>query len=270
MHNALLEGKAIGANTVQFFTANQRTWHTKPLSDEAVLLWEKARDETGIEVVMSHDSYLINLGSPDKEILAKSRKAFRLELERCLLLGVTYLNFHPGAYTTGTLEEGLDTIIESLLEIAPLANTGKTRLLLETTAGQGSCMGSKFEEIAYLIQKTHKILPIGVCIDTCHIFAAGYDIRTKEGFNKTIEEFDEKIGLSNLYAFHVNDSLKPLGSRADRHASLGKGLIGLPCFEALMQHEKLSHMPKYLETPDHTIWSEEIALLSKFREVISK
>ncbi len=264
VHNALLHGQEIGATTIQLFTANQKTWNGKPLTKEAVLLWEQAKKESNIDVVMSHDSYLINLGSPDKEGLHKSRKAFHEELERCHLLNVNYLNFHPGAYTSSSMEQSLDTIIESLLEIAPLANKGNTRLLLETTAGQGTSVGSKFEEIGYIIKGVHHKLPIGVCIDTCHIFVAGYDIRTPKALEKTLAEFDEKVGLSHLYAFHINDSLKALGSRVDRHASLGKGEIGLPCFQALMHHPKLLKLPKYLETPDHTIWPQEIELLRSY------
>jgi deoxyribonuclease-4 len=266
VHNALLQGKEIGATTIQLFTANQRTWNTKPLTAEAVSLWEEAKEETGIDVVMSHDSYLINLGAIDKEVLHKSRHAFHEELSRCLLLNINYLNFHPGAHTTSSREECLETIIESLLEVAPLASKGKTKLLIETTAGQGSTIGAQFEEIGYLISRTKDKLPIGVCIDTCHIFAAGYDIRTKEGWDKTLAAFDEKVGLSYLHAMHINDSLKPLGSRADRHASLGKGQIGLPSFQALMHYPKLHHIPKYLETPDPALWPQEIDLLTSYAE----
>ena len=264
VHNALLHGQEIGATTIQLFTANQKTWSGKPLTQEGILLWEKAKKDTGIDVVMSHDSYLINLGSPNQEGLFKSRQAFREELERCHLLDIDYLNFHPGAYTTSSMEESLDVIVESLLTLEPLASKGKTRLLLETTAGQGTSVGSRFEEIGYIIKKTESRLPIGVCIDTCHIFTAGYDIRTPEALEKTVEEFDQKVGLSHLYAFHINDSQKPFASRTDRHASLGKGEIGLQSFEALMHHPKLRPIPKYLETPDPLIWPEEIELLRSY------
>ncbi len=264
-HNALLMGQEIGATTVQFFTANQKTWHTKPVSDEEVLLWKEALEQTGIQKMMSHDSYLINLGSPNKEILHKSKKAFHAELERCHKLNLSFLNFHPGAATGSTEQECLDQIVKSLLEFEKLAEKGPTRLLIESTAGQGSSVGHKFEHLGYLVDKLHKKIPIGICIDTCHIFAAGYDIRDRKGWDRTLKQFDEAVGLKHLYALHVNDSLKALGSRVDRHAALGKGEIGIECFKAMMQHPDLRELPKYLETPDGPpLWKGEIALLRKF------
>lgn len=264
VYNALLHGAKIGATTIQLFTNNQKTWASKPIDPVTIKKWEEAKASTGITVTMSHDSYLINLGSPDHENLQKSRKAFREELERCHLLKIDYLNFHPGAYTSGTREDCLETIVESLLEIAPLAKSGNTRLLFETTAGQGTTVGWNFEELGYLISKTHKSLPVGVCIDTCHIFAAGYDIRTKKGWDEALALFETHIGLKHLYALHLNDSMKPFGSKRDRHAPLGKGEIGLECFEVVMTHPKLKDLPKYLETPNFEIWPEEIALLKDF------
>lgn len=267
VHNALLEGRDIGATTIQLFTSNQKQWNGKKISDEEVAIWKKTIEETGMEHVMSHDSYLINLGSPDAIILEKSRKAFREEIERCHHLQIPYLNFHPGAATKGTVEECLETIVESLNALEPIAAEGKTRFLLETTAGQGTSVGHQFDQIAYIIQNVHKKIPIGVCIDTCHIFAAGYDIRTEEGWKKTLGEFDATIGLSHLYAFHINDSQKDLGSRVDRHACLGQGYIGLECFRFLMTSPKTRHLPKYLETPDGLpVWKQEIALLKNFAE----
>lgn len=263
--NALLEGAQIGATTIQFFTANQKTWHSKPIAPETVTLWEETLKTTGIEKVMSHDSYLINLGSPDPEGLAKSRRAFENELHRCHLLNVSFLNFHPGAALKSSEEACLETIVASLLALEKKIHQGKTRLLIETTAGQGSSVGHRFEHLGYLIDQLHRKIPIGVCIDTCHIFAAGYDIRTEEGWEQTLKEFDEKVGLQHLYALHVNDSLKPLGSRVDRHASLGKGLIGSDSFKAMMRHPVLQALPKYLETPEGPpVWKHEIELLRKF------
>lgn len=259
--NALYEGASIGATTIQLFTRNQKQWHGKKYSEEEIALWEKAMDETGLVDVMSHDSYLINLGSPDKEMLRKSRAAFHEELERCQTLKIPYLNFHPGAATTGTEQECLDTIVESLLELEPLCK-GKTRILLEATAGQGTSVGHRFEHLGYLLKETHKKIPIGICIDTCHIFAAGYDIRTKEGWKKVLHEFDQIVGLDHLYAFHMNDSMKDLGTRVDRHAPLGEGKIGLECFDFLMTHPRTRHLPKYLETPGGPpLWKQEIELL---------
>ncbi len=214
---------------------------------------------------MSHDSYLINLGSPDPLLLEKGRKAFREEIKRCHQLKISYLNFHPGAATKGTEEKCLDTIAESLLSMEDLVHQGHTKLVLETTAGQGTSVGHRFEQIHYILDKTHRKIPVGVCIDTCHIFAAGYDIRTEEGWKKTLQEFDDLIGLKYLSAFHLNDSQKDLGSRVDRHASLGKGKIGMDCFQFLMTSPKTRDLPKYLETPEGPpIWKEEIELLKKF------
>lgn len=263
--NALYEGRDIGATTIQLFTSNQKQWRGRPISKEEISLWKKALEETGIDEVMSHDSYLINLGSPDAEMLGKSRAAFREELERCHLLDIPYLNFHPGAATGGSVEECLNTIAESLVGMEKLAMKGRTRLLLETTAGQGTQVGWRFEEIGAILEKVHKKVPVGVCIDTCHIFAAGYDIRTRETWEKTLREFDEKVGLKHLYAFHLNDSMKDFGTRVDRHACLGEGKIGLECFQFLMTSPKTRHLPKYLETPEGPpVWKKEIELLKGY------
>jgi deoxyribonuclease-4 len=265
--HALLEGEEIGATTIQCFTANQKRWEGKEISDKDIELWEEALVKTGIQKVMSHDSYLINLGSPNKEGLTKSRQAFKQELNRCHQLKISFLNFHPGAALDSSAEECLNTIVASLSSLSFLAEKGPTRLLIETTAGQGSTVGWNFEQIGYLTDKLHKIVPIGVCIDTCHIFAAGYDIRTQEGWDKTLKEFDKIIGLKYLYALHVNDSLKPLGSKRDRHAPLGKGDIGIECFKAMMKHPDLREIPKYLETPDGPpLWKKEIQMLREFAE----
>jgi len=263
-HNALLEGAAIGATTIQLFTRNQRQWNAKPLSDEEIALFKETLAATGLKTIMSHDSYLINLGAADPSNLEKSRNAFKEELKRCHQLGISFLNFHPGAAGTQTTEECLDKICASLKEVEALAGQGSTRLLLETTAGQGSSVGHTFEQIAYIIKAVHKKIPIGVCIDTCHIFVAGYDIRTKQAWEETLKRFKQTIGLEYLFAFHVNDSAKPLGARVDRHASLGKGMIGLESFKTLMQHPELQEIPKYLETPVTEIWKEEIQLLRDF------
>lgn len=263
-YKALINGKEIGASAVQLFTANQKTWNAKPLTEEAIAKWEETKKDSGILKTMSHDSYLINLGSPNPDTLAKSRKLFREELIRCQALKIDYLNFHPGAATTGTVEECLETIVESLLEIADLANKGPTRLLIESTAGQGTTVGWCFEELGYLIAKTADKLPMGVCIDTCHSFAAGYDIRTKAGWEATLKEFDKQVGLEHLFALHLNDSLKPFESRRDRHACLGEGEIGIECFKTVVTHPKLKKLMLVLETPEPDRWPEEIEMLRTF------
>ena len=265
VHNALLEGKEIGATAIQFFTSNQKQWKGRTLTQETVEQWEKTRAETGISHIMSHDSYLINLGGPRLEILEKSRQAFLEEIARCVQLDVHYLNFHPGAALTGDVQECLDRIIESLRLCRPLLEKGTLRLLLETTAGQGSSVGHRFEHLAYIIENVKEEIPIGVCIDTCHIFVAGYDIRTKEAWNHTLHEFDRLIGLPFLHAFHLNDSVKDLGSRVDRHEPLGEGKIGWECFKFLMTDERTRHLPKYLETPGGVEgWKKEIEILKQF------
>lgn len=264
-HNALLEGQQIGATTIQLFTSNQKRWEGKEISDEEAALFQETLHKTGLKKIMSHDSYLINLGSPNAESLSKSRKAFKEELIRCHKLDLAFLNFHPGAALEDSEEECLKRISASLEHFEALADKGSTRLLLEATAGQGSSVGWRFEHLACIIDNVHKKVPIGVCIDTCHIFAAGYDIRTKKGWEETLEEFDRVVGLKHLYAFHVNDSMHPLGSRKDRHAPLGKGEIGLECFRVMMTHPLLREIPKYLETPEGPpLWEEEIAMLRKF------
>ena len=263
--NALYEGERIGATTIQLFTSNQKQWQGRKISDDEVAEWKDALAKTGIESVMSHDSYLINLGSPNPELLEKSRIGFRAELERCHLLDIPLLNFHPGIATDKQEEACLDRIAESLLLLEDNPHIGKTLILLEATAGQGTSVGHKFEHLAHIIQKVDKKVPIAVCIDTCHIFAAGYDIRTPEAWDATLKEFDEIVGLKYLRAFHVNDSMKDLGSRVDRHAPLGEGKIGIECFKYLMTNPLTKNLPKYLETPEGPDgWKKEIAILKAF------
>jgi deoxyribonuclease-4 len=262
---ALAEGESIGATTLQLFTASHKRWVGKPITQEDISKWEINLEKTGMQAVMSHDSFLINLGSPDPASLVKSCKAFTDELQRCHQLKLSFLNFHPGAALESTENECLDAIVKSLLSLEEVILHGNTRLLIETTAGQGSTVGYKFEHLGYLIERLSTKIPIGICIDTCHIFAAGYDIRTAQAWEKTLKEFDDKVGLTHLYALHVNDSLKPFGSRKDRHAPLGKGEIGIECFKAMMQHPVLRDIPKYLETPEGPAgWKEEIKMLREF------
>lgn len=265
IHRALLEGRDIGATTIQLFTSNQKQWQGRPLTPEMIETWYRTLDDTGLSHIMSHDSYLINLGGPRLEILEKSRKAFAEEIGRCVNLNIPYLNFHPGSALDGDVQDCLDRIVESLLLVRPLLEQGQTRLLLETTAGQGSTVGNRFEHLGYIIERVKDVIPIGVCIDTCHIFVAGYDIRTSEGWEKTLAEFDRIIGLPFLYAFHLNDSVKDLGSRVDRHQPLGEGKIGWDCFRFLVTDPRTRHLPKYLETPGGTdLWKNEIQQLRAY------
>lgn len=266
LHNALLHGAAIGATTIQLFTSNQRQWIGRLLSKAELDGWHHALETTSMKQVMSHASYLINLGSNKETLLAKSRSAFVEEITRCLDLKISYLNFHPGAAKGDSVEACLDRIVQGLWALEPLFQQQTTlRLLVETAAGQGSTVGYSFEQLAYMIDRVKEVVPIGVCVDTCHIFAAGYDIRTLDGWEDTLTKFESIVGLHHLYALHVNDSMMPLGSRKDRHANLGDGAIGMACFQAIMQHPKLQAIPKYLETPNgETMWAKEIQLLQSF------
>ncbi|NGX34307.1 MAG: Endonuclease 4 [Candidatus Anoxychlamydiales bacterium] len=262
--NAIYEANSLGANTLQIFTANQRQWRAKPISKEDAKKFIDAKKEKDIKKVVSHNSYLINLGSPKKDSLALSRKAFIEEIKRCHALEIDYLVFHPGSALTSTPDECLDTISESILSFESEIKKGKTKLLLETTAGQGSNVGYKFEHLEYIIKKVKHKVPLGVCLDTCHIFAAGYDIRTKKTWDNTIEEFDRVIGLKFINAFHVNDSKTDFNSRKDRHESIGKGKIGIDTFKFLMKEKNFQNVPKILETPNEDLWKDEIEILKNF------
>ncbi|WP_194843935.1 deoxyribonuclease IV [Candidatus Clavichlamydia salmonicola] len=260
--NALWEGACIGATTVQIFTSNQRRWQRKLLSPEMMADFKAVLQETGLRDIMSHASYLINMASPNEETTIKSRQAFYEEVIASRDLGLKYVNFHPGAALNDSREAGLKRIIQGILLTAPLLENADCYLLLETTAGQGSLLGKTFEELAVILEGTKNYLPMGVCIDTCHIFAAGYDIRTKEGWDQVLQDFDRIIGLKYLKAFHLNDSIYDIGSAKDRHAALGNGKIGWNCFRFLMTDPRTESIPKYLETPDGCpLWQKEIALL---------
>ncbi|HPE84630.1 MAG: deoxyribonuclease IV [Chlamydiia bacterium] len=266
VHNAVIRAAEMEATTLQLFTSNQKQWSSRPIEPEIVEKFLALVEETGMQKIMSHDSYLINLGSPKQDLLEKSIAAFKGEIERCTQLKLSYMNFHPGAATGSEEEECLDTIARSILKCQSLATKDDAPLLLlESTAGQGTALGWRFEHLAHIIEKVAPKMPIGVCIDTCHVFAAGYDIRDKKAWDHTLKEFDDVVGLKYLKALHVNDSLKPLGSRRDRHANLGEGEIGIESFEAMMRHPKLQKLPKYLETPNgDTCWKKEIQLLKDF------
>ena len=264
---ALLQGVEIGASTIQFFTSNQRQWKGRAIHPADLEQWRSTLQETGLQELMSHSSYLINLGSPNEESRVKSQKAFREEIERCQQLQVSYLNFHPGAALEESSEACLDRIVQSLLSMAPFLQNNPLRLLLETTAGQGSSVGHTFSQLGYIVEKVKGSLPIGVCIDTCHIFAAGYDIRSQKTWDQTLVEFDRLVGLHHLFAFHLNDSIKGLGSHVDRHAPLGEGQIGWESFAFLMRDPRVAHLPKYLETPGGpSLWKQEIEALCNLQK----
>ncbi len=262
VENAPLRAREIGATGFALFTKNQRQWVAKPLSDEEVRRFAEACAAAGFAApqILPHDSYLINLGHPEAEGLAKSREAFTEEMRRCEALGLDRLNFHPGSHLRQIpAEESLDRIAESI-NLALDATRGVTAVI-ENTAGQGSNLGFSFEQLRYLIDRVEDRSRVGVCIDTCHAFAAGYDLRTAEACDRTFAEFDRIVGFEYLRGMHLNDALKPLGSHIDRHAPLGTGEIGLTCFEYIARDARFDNLPLILETPDESRWPDEIALL---------
>ncbi len=265
IQNALYEGREIGASTVQLFTANQRQWQRRSLTEEIITKFSTALEETQLSYIMSHAGYLVNPGAPNPEILEKSRLCLYQEIRDCIALGLSFVNFHPGAAIKDSKEACMDRIIASfLLSESLFENAPALTVLLETTAGQGSLIGSSFEELAYLIQGLEGRIPIGVCLDTCHIFAAGYDISSIAGWESVLSHFDRTIGLNYLRAFHLNDSVFALGEKKDRHAPLGEGFIGWESFAFLMQDPRTCFIPKYLETPGGPeLWETEIQRLKQ-------
>ncbi|MCK9337769.1 MAG: deoxyribonuclease IV [Arcobacteraceae bacterium] len=262
VYNAPLNAMEIGAKAFALFTKNQKQWVAKPLDSQTIDLWFKNLELSKIlpKHILPHDSYLINLGSPDNEAREKSLNAFIDEMERCEILGLDRLNFHPGSHLRKISEEAcLDLIAESINKA--LDSTKVVKAVIENTAGQGSNLGYKFEHLAYLIDKVEDKSRIGVCIDTCHMFSAGYDIRTSEAYDKTWNEFDNIVGFKYLMGMHLNDAKPALGSKVDRHDSLGKGNIGLDSFRFLMNDERMDDIPLILETIEPEIWKEEIELL---------
>lgn len=260
----------IGCTTFQLFTKNSNQWKAKPLSDQVVQNYKRLIKLENLKPVIAHDSYLINLCAKDKTILKKSREAFIDELERCELLGIDYLNFHPGSHMGLGEEDGIKLIAESI-NIAHENTKGfKVKSMIETTAGQGTSIGFKFEQIRKIIDLVEDKKRLAVCVDTCHIFAAGYDIRTEKGYIKTFEEFDEIIGLKFLKAFHMNDSKKGLGERIDRHEHIGKGKIGLNGFRFIMNDERFFTIPKILETPKGEDMKEDVINMRKLKSLIKK
>ena len=274
VENAPLNAMAIGAKAFAMFTKNQRQWVAKPLSQKSIDAFKSNLKKSGIlpKHVLPHDSYLINLGSPDTEKLEKSRVAFVDELQRCHQLGLDKLNFHPGShlqkiakrdplYDEKLLQaelECLDLIAESMNWAIEQTKDLDVKLVIENTAGQGSNLGYKFEHLAHLIDKVDDKSRVGVCLDTCHTFTSGYDLRTKEAYEETMNEFEKIVGFEYLMGMHINDSKPKLGSRVDRHHSLGLGELGWDTFRWIMNDERLDDIPLILETIDESIWAKEI------------
>ena len=262
VENAPLNAHEIGAKAFALFTRNQRQWKSSPLTSRSIDLFKERCAAYGYlpSQILPHDSYLINLGHPEAEGLAKSREAFLDEMQRCEQLGLDRLNFHPGSHLNAfPIDDCLDRISESINEA--LNQTSGVTAVIENTAGQGTNLGHTFEQIAHIIDRVEDKSRVGVCIDTAHTLAAGYDIKTTEGFIDTFDKFDKIIGFSYLRGMHINDSKKDLASKVDRHDSIGKGLMGLTTFKMLMNDPRFDNIPMILETPDETIWAEEISYL---------
>jgi len=266
--NAIKNAKEIEATAFALFTKNQRQWFAKPLPQKEIEKFKNLMQKYGFnkDMVLPHDSYLINLGHPNIEKREKSLKSFIDEAKRVEQLGLKYLNFHPGSHLREISEEECLENIANSINYA-IKETESCVFVMETTAGQGSNLGYKFEHLAYLIDKAVDKERIGVCIDTAHIFAAGYDIRTKEAYEKTMKEFDNIIGFKYLKGMHINDSKAKFASRVDRHHSLGKGEIGIDAFKFIMQDKRIDNIPLILETIEPSLWPEEIKLLKSFANV---
>lgn len=265
VENAVKNAKDIGATAFALFTKNQRQWIAPALTPQQIATFKEAMAEAGFSAsqILPHDSYLINLGHPDEEGLQKSRESFFEEMQRCELLGLDRLNFHPGSHLKRISEEGsLERIAESIN--MALERTKGVTAVLENTAGQGSNLGYKFEHLAYIIDRVEDKSRVGVCLDTCHSFAAGYDLRTKEACDATFAEFDRIIGFKYLRGMHLNDAMRPLGSRIDRHSPMGDGEIGIECFKYIASDPRFDNIPLVLETPDEERWAQEIAQLKEF------
>ena len=281
VQNAVHEAVSLGAKAFAMFTKNQRRWDAKLFDSKTLDSWFKALDQSGIQPkhILPHDSYLINLGHPDEQQLIKSQMAFEDELNRCDMLGLDKLNFHPGSHLVKIpkaheeygelLYEAeintLDTIAYSINKA--LDRTKNVKAVIENTAGQGTNLGYKFEHLAYIIDKIEDKSRIGVCIDTCHMFTAGYDIRTKEAYDETWAKFDKIVGTEFLSGMHINDSKKELASHVDRHHNLGAGHIGWGAFEFIINDSRTDDIPLILETTDKNMWSEEIQSLYRLEKL---
>ena len=265
VENAPLNAKNIGAGAFALFTKNQRQWRAAPLSPETIEAFRKNCESLGYSArhILPHDSYLINLGHPESDALEKSRDAFDDEMLRCEQLGLDRLNFHPGSHLNKiSVEACLDRVAESINRA--LDKTRDVTAVIENTAGQGSNVGFSFEHLARIIDKVEDKSRVGVCIDTCHAFAAGYDLSTAEACDRTFAEFDRIVGFRYLRGMHLNDTMKPLASRVDRHQSLGRVELGIEAFKYIAADPRFDDLPLILETPNEELWPEEIAELYRF------
>jgi len=252
MEKAIVRGESIDCTAIQVFTKSNRQWGGKALTDETIDLFKETwKNSSTVKSIVAHTIYLINIGSPKKDIYKKSMLSLENELQRCESLGIPYLVLHPGSHLGSGEETCLNQIAKSLDKLFD-KNKGKAKVLLETMAGQGTSVCYKFEQIAYIFKQMKHERRVGVCFDSCHVFAAGYDFSTKKGYENVMQEFDDTIGLHKLKVFHINGSKRGLGSRVDRHADVGKGTIGLDAFRFIFNDERFFDIPKILETPEGT------------------
>ncbi len=249
LQNAFATGASLGCDCLQLFVKNQRQWRAPPLTSEQITAVKSAQKNTRINPIVAHASYLLNLASPDAALRAKSVNAMADELQRCEALGVSSLVFHPGAHTCDTMSEGIRRVAASLNKIHRKCRGYKTMILLETTAGQGSAIGYRFEQLAAILERVSESERLGVCLDTCHLFAAGYDFRKPQGYAAMIDELDNAISMSVVHCIHMNDSKHECGSRVDRHEHIGKGKIGKAAFAHFVNDKRFAHVPMILETP---------------------
>ncbi|MFH1926735.1 MAG: deoxyribonuclease IV [Chloroflexota bacterium] len=268
IHKALERGQNIGCECIQIFTKNPRQWAARQLSDEDIRLFQQRREETGIDPIVAHDSYLINLGSPKEELWHKSLESFACELDRCALLGVPYLVMHPGSHASDGEEISLQRVSEAFDQLFDRSSGEAVMVLLETTAGQRSSLGSGFEQLARIIELVKRKERLGICFDTCHAFAAGYELRTRQGYERTFQELGQAVGLSRLKAFHLNDSKQDLGSHVDRHEHIGKGYLGLEPFRMILNDPRFRGLPMLLETPKGKDMAEDVENLAVLRGLI--
>ncbi len=270
MHTAVERAARIGCTTMQVFVKNNNQWRGKPLEDEDVSTYKELCAKARIAPVVAHDTYLINLCAVDSEILRRSRETLRDEMERCARLGIPYLNFHPGSHMGRGEDDGIRLIAESLNLLHQQLPGVAVRSVLETTAGQGTAVGWRFEHLRKIIDLVDEPERMAVCVDTCHVFAAGYDLVSERGYEETFREFDDVIGLDRLVAFHVNDSKRERGSRVDRHEHIGKGHIGKAGFRHLMNDPRFVSIPKILETPKGEDMKEDVVNMRVLRGLVGR
>jgi len=268
IEKAIERGLDVGCETIQIFTKSNNQWAAAPITDEQAAHFQSAWKASGIGPIFSHCAYLINVGSPKKETFEKSKQGLLVEVQRAAQLGLDFVVLHPGARIDSEEASCLKQIAETVAWVIDQTEPAKVKVLYEISAGQGTTVGHTFEELAALLKLTGRSKRNGICLDTCHLFAAGYDIRTESAYKKTLKEWDSVIGLDRIEAIHLNDSKKDLGCRVDRHEQIGKGFIGITAFECLMNDKRLSKLPMVLETPKDEFYTEDKVNLKLLRSLV--